>query len=80
MVGDRRGKGEGDMGLIKRAKVPRMTRAHYWWIIQELGVWFKAGGSNFDTFLFALADSLADTNKLFNRETFIEAAKKHYAA
>ena len=63
-----------------KGKTPKLTKSHYWWIIEEMGAWYEAGqGSNMRDYILAMADSLLDTNPQFDYHKFVMAAFKQYA-
>ncbi len=62
-----------------KGKTPKLSKAHYWWIIGQLGGWYAVThGTDLRAFIVSIADSLMDTNPAFDYEKFIGAAFKEY--
>ena len=61
---------------MPRVSVPKMTKAHYFWIIEEMPKWFAAAQEGKLEFAEALTHSFKATNENFKAGTFWKEARE----
>lgn len=60
---------------MPRIKTPKMSKGHYWWIIEQLPNWFLSAQSfDINYFIDAVCKSLEETNQHFDEVKFTKAA------